>query len=358
MKTKELVLEALSKAKKSQTVISISGEELAKKCQVSRAAIWKAVDSLRKEGFIIQGTTNGGYILEENNDVVSPALFYSYIKNNYPEESDLHKDFHKIQVECFKEIDSTNLYAKKLLAASPRLDKRVIIAEHQTAGRGRMGRTFYSPDKTGIYLSAIYSPANPITNPAKITAFSAVAVCRAIKKLYGIETKIKWINDIFYNDKKICGILTEGFTNFETSLIESAIIGIGINIEENKEAFPEEVKKIAGAIFSGKPDTQADSHISSFVNPHVSRCELAAEVSVQLFKILEEAPEAVFKEYKELSFLLGKTITVYPVIGDEKSSYKAKAVDIDENASLIVELSDGSQKKLLSGEVSLKSANF
>lgn len=349
MKTKELVLEALSEAKKSQTVISISGEELAKKCQVSRAAIWKAVDSLRKEGFIIQGTTNGGYILEENNDVVSPALFYSYIKNNYPEESDLHKDFHKIQVECFKEIDSTNLYAKKLLAASPRLDKRVIIAEHQTAGRGRMGRTFYSPAKSGIYLSAIYSPANPITNPAKITAFSAVAVCRAIKKLYGIETKIKWINDIFYNNKKICGILTEGFTNFETSLIESAIIGIGINIEENKEAFPEEVKKIAGSIFSNNTDT---------LNTHVSRCELAAEVSVQLYKILEEAPEAVFKEYKELSFLLGKTLTVYPVIGDEKSSYKAKAVDIDENASLIVELSDGSRKSLFSGEVSLKSANF
>ena len=349
MKTKELVLEALSEAKKSQTVISISGEELAKKCQVSRAAIWKAVDSLRKEGFIIQGTTNGGYILEENNDVVSPALFYSYIKNNYPEESDLHKDFHKIQVECFKEIDSTNLYAKKLLAASPRLNKKVIIAEHQTAGRGRMGRTFYSPAKSGIYLSAIYSPANPITNPAKITAFSAVAVCRAIKKLYGIETKIKWINDIFYKDKKICGILTEGFTNFETSLIESAIIGIGIDIEENKEAFPEEVKKIAGSIFSNNTDT---------LNTHVSRCELAAEVSVQLFKILEETPEAVFKEYKELSFLLGKTLTVYPVIGDEKSSYKAKAVDIDENASLIVELSDGSRKSLFSGEVSLKSANF
>lgn len=349
MKTKELVLEALSEAKKSQTVISISGEELAKKCQVSRAAIWKAVDSLRKEGFIIQGTTNGGYILEENNDVVSPALFYSYIKNNYPEESDLHKDFHKIQVECFKEIDSTNLYAKKLLAASPRLNKKVIIAEHQTAGRGRMGRTFYSPAKSGIYLSAIYSSANPITNSAKITAFSAVAVCRAIKKLYGIETKIKWINDIFYKDKKICGILTEGFTNFETSLIESAIIGIGINIEENKEAFPEEVKKIAGAIFSNNTDTLCT---------HVSRCELAAEVSVQLFKILEEAPEAVFKEYKELSFLLGKTLTVYPVIGDEKSSYKAKAVDIDENASLIVELSDGSRKSLFSGEVSLKSANF
>ncbi|MCR5766445.1 MAG: biotin--[acetyl-CoA-carboxylase] ligase [Treponema sp.] len=347
MKTKELVLEALSEAKKSQT--AISGEELAKKCQVSRAAIWKAVDSLRKEGFIIQGTTNGGYILEENNDVVSPALFYSYIKNNYSEESDLHKDLHKIQVECFKEIDSTNLYAKKLLAASPRLDKRVIIAEHQTAGRGRMGRTFYSPDKTGIYLSAIYSPASPITNPAKITAFSAVAVCRAIKKLYGIETKIKWINDIFYNDKKICGILTEGFTNFETSLIESAIIGIGINIEENKEAFPEEVKKIAGAIFSGSTDT---------LNTHITRCELAAEVSVQLYKILEEAPEAVFEEYKRLSFLLGKTLTVYPVIGDEKSSYKAKAVDIDENASLIVELSDGSKKSLFSGEVSLKSANF
>ena len=195
-------------------------------------------------------------------------------------------------------------------------------------------------------MSAIYSPANPITNPAKITAFSAVAVCRAIKKLYGIETKIKWINDIFYNDKKICGILTEGFTNFETSLIESAIIGIGINIEENNEAFPEDVKKIAGAIFSKNTDT------------HITRCELAAEVSVQLYKILEEPAESVFEEYKKLSFLLGKTLTVYPVIGDEKSSYKAKAIDIDENACLVVELSDGTQKTLFSGEVSLKSENF
>ena len=356
MKTKELVLEALSEAKKSQA--AISGEELAKKCQVSRAAIWKAVDSLRKEGFIIQGTTNGGYLLEENNDVVSPALFYSYIKNNYPKESDLHKELHKIQVECFKEIDSTNLYAKKLLAVTPRLNKRVIVAEHQTAGRGRLGRTFYSPAKSGIYLSAIYSPEEPITNPAKITAFSAVAVCRAIKKLYGIETKIKWINDIFYNDKKICGILTEGFANFETSLIESAIIGIGINIEENDEAFPEEVKKIAGAIFPGNTGRQNDTNSTQSASPHVSRCELAAEVSVQLYKILEESPKAVFKEYKELSFLLGRTLTVYPVIGDEKSSYEAKAVDIDENACLVVELSDGSQKKLLSGEVSLKSSSF
>ena len=347
MNTKELVLEALSQAKQNRT--AVSGEELAKKCQVSRAAIWKAVDSLRKEGFTIQGTTNGGYILEENNDIVSPALFYSYIKNNYPANDThdaSHKDLHNIKVECFKEIDSTNLYAKKLLAATPRLDKTVIIAEHQTAGRGRLGRTFYSPAKTGIYLSAIYSPANPITNPAKITAFSAVAVCRAIKKLYGIETKIKWINDIFYNDKKICGILTEGFTNFETSLIESAIIGIGINIEENNEAFPEDVKKIAGAIFSKSTDT------------HITRCELAAEVSVQLYKILEEPSESVFEEYKQLSFLLGKTLTVYPVIGDEKSSYKAKAIDIDENACLVVELSDGTQKTLFSGEVSLKSENF
>jgi len=338
--TKDLVLEKLTELKNTQT--AISGEELAKTCGVSRAAIWKAVDSLRKDGFIIKGTPNGGYLLEEKEDFVTAPLFYNYIRENFPDNSELQE----IEVECFKEIDSTNLYAKKLLLEKAGLNKKVIIAESQSKGRGRLGRAFYSPQKSGIYLSAIYSPKEAITDPAKITVFSAVAICRALKKLYGIQAEIKWINDIFYKNKKIGGILTEGFSNFESQVIESAIIGIGINIEENAAAFPEEVQQVAGAIFSAENEN------------HISRCELAAEISAQLYMIMKENAQNVFQEYKKLSFLIGKKLKVYPVIGDEEKAYFAKAIDIDENACLVVETEDGSQKKLFSGEVTLKSANI
>lgn len=351
MTTKEKILLILSKKQN----ISISGEVLAKQCNVSRAAIWKAVNSLRGEGYLIVGTTNGGYIFSENNDVFSKEIFQKEFETNFPK-------FKNSYLECYKEIDSTNSYAKRLLAqvgnlrdqnsnltlAGKKYHNAIIVAESQSAGRGRLGRTFYSPAKTGIYLSIICSPKNGISKPAKLTAFSAVAVCRAIKKLYNIDASIKWINDIFINNKKVAGILTEGIMNFETSQIESAIIGIGINIQNNSEAFPEEVKKIVGAITSSDECSKNK----------ISRCQLAAEVAGQVLSILNEDSHSVISEYKSLSFLLGKKIQVHPIIDNTKNAYEAKAIDLDENAGLIVELADGSKKILNCGEVSILSSNI
>ena len=163
-----------------------------------------------------------------------------------------------------------------------------------------------------------------------------------MRKLYKINPQIKWINDIFINGKKISGILTEGFTNFETSTIESAIIGIGINISDNPDVFPEEVAKVAGSI-TGAGNAEGC----------VTRCQLAAGIAAEVLQILEEDSAVVMKEYKELSFIIGQTVEVHPVIGDDKSVYSAKAVDIDDEAGLVVELEDGSKKTLSSGEVSL-----
>lgn len=348
MTTKEKVLETLNRNKCD----SVSGELLAEKCNVSRAAVWKAVKSLREQGYNITGTTNGGYILESDNDVVSNQQFYTYLKKN-------HQEFQNIHVECFKDIDSTNTYAKKVLSECGNLrslsgeltesgkeyHQAAIIAEHQTAGRGRLGRTFISPVKSGIYLTIIYAPQGGIQQPAKLTALSAVAVIRAIKNVYGLETQIKWINDIFYKGKKVGGILTEGFTNFETGIIESAIIGIGINIEVNNE-ISVELKDKAGSLFSQDEKKSA------------GRCELAAEITAQCLKIFNEDEIKSFEEYKKHSFILGKEITVYPLIGDEKSSFKATAIDVDSEAGLVVRLEDGSKKTLNSGEVTLKSVNL
>ena len=342
MTTKEKVLEILKKNEGK----SISGQKLAEKCRISRAAIWKAVKSLRDQGCNIQGATNGGYLLLQNSDYFSNESLEFFLNEKYPE---VKSNF----IQCFNVIDSTNTYCKKVLseagnmrlpdgeltAQGQKYHKAIIVAQEQTGGRGRFGRNFASPAKTGIYMTLIYTPKGGIVNPAKITAFSAVAVCRAIKTLFNVECKIKWINDIYLNGKKICGILTEGFTNFETKSIESAIIGIGLNICDNPKIFEENTNagSITGENHQGK----------------ISRCQVAAEIAGQCFKIFEENQEEVLKEYKNLSFLISQTVCVFPVIGDSKSSYFAKVINIDDNAGLVVELPDGSQKTLSSGEVSL-----
>ena len=370
MTTKEKVLKLLLEARGQ----AVSGEVLAAECGVSRAAVWKAINSLREAGSAIEGTTNGGYVLADN-DIFTPELFSETFSTRFPKLSDCN-------IECFKEIDSTNTYAKRLLAecgnlrdasgkltkAGQKYHKAVIVAEKQTAGRGRLGRTFVSPEKTGIYISVIYAPTGGIKNPARLTASAAVAICRAIKNVLGrlpeaadIEPQIKWINDIFVGGKKVCGVLAEGVANFESGMIEAAVVGMGINIKKNKSAFEGELADVVGTLEDALSQISPEAQASS---PSISRVQLAAEIAGQVLNIFEEdssspaAHKAIIKEYKEASFLLGQELTVYPLIGDQKSSYKATATDIDENAGLIVTLKDGSQRTLSSGEVTLKSSSL
>lgn len=331
----------------------VSGELLAKKFGVSRAAIWKAIKTLRDQGCEITGTTNGGYCINGNHDFFSEDILLEFIKTNIPEMSENY-------IKCFKEIDSTNNYAKKIIseagalrdenqeltAAGKKLHKALIVAETQTAGRGRSGRTFVSPAKTGIYLTVIYAPKGGVTKASRITAFTAVAICRVIKNLYGITPSIKWINDIFLYGKKIGGVLTEGTANFETGLIESAVIGIGINIQENAEAFDKELSKVAGAIL---PEGKYSD---------VARLKLASLIAFEVFKILEEDPKKVIEEYKLYSFIIGREVEVHSIIDNDKGNYFAKVVDIDDDAGLVVVDKKGNRKTLISGEVSLKSENF
>lgn len=341
MATKDKVLEILSQNKGSP----VSGEKLAQACGVSRAAVWKAINSLREQNCSIEGTTNGGYVLNGSADVFSKEQVVSELEKNYPQLAKTH-------IECFSVIDSTNTYAKSLLSQAGNLrtsegqltpqgktlHNSIYIAESQTAGKGRLGRTFVSPAKTGIYLTVIYAPKGGIKNPAAITAFSAVAVSRIIRKLYNVEPKIKWINDIYVNNKKICGILTEGSANFETGLIESAVIGIGINIQDNPEIF--NAAQVAGSIL-GHTET------------NISRSQLAANIAAQTLLIMEEPQEELVQEYKSLSCTIGQTLTVHPVIGENRQDYIAKAIDIDNNCSLVVQKEDGQIMNLSSGEVSL-----
>ena len=165
----------------------------------------------------------------------------------------------------------------------------------------------------------------------------------------GLEPKVKWINDIFAGGKKLCGILAEGVANFESGMIESAVVGIGIDVRRHAE--------LAEALSPDVGSLEAAVGDMTF-----NRAVIAAEVAGQVLKIFEEnktetGHAAIMEEYRAASFLIGQELTVYPLIGDDKSSYKAKAVAIDDNAGLVVELADGSKQTLSSGAVSLKSSS-
>jgi len=306
---------------------SISGAKLAIELNVTRSAVWKAIKALQGEGYSILAITNKGYCLSEETDILSTESIKPFLRGQAKE----------MQVEVFKTIDSTNTYAKKL-AQNGAVQGTVIVSEEQSAGRGRLGRSFYSPASTGIYMSVILRPKLSIEHSLLITTSVAVAVSKAIETLARIDTKIKWVNDIYFNEKKLCGILCEASIDFESGGLEYAIVGIGINVSTLKDEFPANLKEIATSIF---PNNDAKP----------IRSELIAEILNNISQCYDDISNKSFlEEYKKRSFLLGQEIFV---INGEKSD-EATAIDIDEKAQLVVKFKDGSIKTLSSGEVSVR----
>ncbi len=340
MTTKENIISILN-----STSDFVSGEELAQTCSVSRAAVHKAITSLRSQGYKIQAVTNKGYKLNCEPDKIDGTQIEKIIKDNGENCS----------VCAFEEIDSTNLEAKRKTADNE-LNRVLFVAGRQTAGRGRMGRSFASPANSGIYFSLVYRPRGGVKNPAFLTAAAAIAVKNAVKTLYGEDCQIKWVNDVFLNGKKICGILTEGVTNFETGAIDTAIVGIGINVRNCN--FNGELANVASSI-------EEIMAVQGKQIPKVSRNEIAATVIADLLKIYDaysaddkDAIKNAMDEYRKSSMLTGLVVTVNPVAGLEGNVYKAKVLDITDDAELVVQTEDGTVKKLFSGEVSLKSSSF
>lgn len=260
--------------------------------------------------------------------------------------------------EYHQTIDSTNTEACRILDAVSSvpggfkaLHKKVIYASYQSAGRGRMGRQFFSP-KTGVYLSLIYCPEQTENfDPALYTAAAAVAVSRAIKHLYGKDSLIKWVNDVYVNGKKVCGILTEGKIDISSGKIGAIVVGIGVNIFTPEKDFPEEIRQRAGSVLES-----ADVHnvetpdIHQFVDYLVEEmCRIYDSLGSHESSVMKE----VMAEYRNRSNLIGKTVTVTPVIEQESGRYEALVKDITEDAKLVVALSDGTVRELSSGEVTL-----
>lgn len=236
-------------------------------------------------------------------------------------------------IEKHKEINSTNTRAKELAAAGKR--NICVTADYQTGGRGRMGRQFFSPEGSGLYFSLLISPTVKGEDGALLTTFAAVAVAEVLEELTGGETAIKWVNDVYMNGKKICGILTEGSVDYETGRFAYAVIGIGINL--GKTAFPEELASIAS-------DVERETGVS------LSR-DTVLQTLLAKFDRMEEALEtgAFMETYRKKCFVLGREVTV--LRGTER--FAAKVLDVNFRGELVVE-ANGQTMILPSGEVSVR----
>ncbi len=254
MSSKEKVLELLELNKND----FISGEAMASSLKLSRNAIWKAINELRKSGYEIEAYSNKGYKLAASNDILSAAGILSFFKDDikgiYHDSTDL--------ITVLDTTSSTNRVAKELaIAGMPH--GTLVVANEQTEGRGRRDHSFYSP-KGGLYMSILLRPDKLSSlDPDTITMSTGNAVCDAIAFLTNQTPTLKPINDLFINDKKICGILTEAGTEFETGEIQWLVVGIGINYDSDIESFPDDIKKSATSLFSPGASTCTKNQLAA-----------------------------------------------------------------------------------------------
>ena len=326
--TKENVLELLKK----NSGAYLSGQQIADSVFVTRAAVWKAIRSLKEEGYAISAVTRRGYRLTESLPAADPERIRQMMKEAGWD----------IPVYVFSEVTSTNDVCERCAreSAGPCL----VVAGTQTEGRGRRGRSFFSPADTGLYFLVLLFPASSLARLTDVTAFAAVAAAEAIDEAaFGGRdvTRIKWVNDIFIGGRKAAGILTEARSFLETDSAPHVIAGIGINVFPPADGFPKELKNTAGAVF--KSGAEADPDIFS---------TLAAKTAARLLSLCtggEEAHKACLETYRKKSFLIGS----YVVVNGSADDRYALCTGITDAFHLKVRYDDGTEKELSSGEVSV-----
>ncbi len=331
--TKEQVLKIL----KASSGAFCSGQEIAEKLYVTRASVWKAIRSLQSEGQQIEAVRNRGYRLLSSDELNAEKirLFLKEYAGSLPLSKEASAFLEKLSghIHVFDEVDSTNIVVNRF---SP--GPSVAIADRQTAGKGRKGRSFHSPAGTGIYLSLLMYPDDTLDLATGFTCMMAIAVCHALSSLLKIEAEIKWVNDLFYKGKKVCGILTEGNVSVEDNRISSVVVGMGLNVYCPAKGFPKELKDVATSLL----DTQEED----------LRNKLIAAILCEFASVYFDMDRDLFaKEYKSRSLLIGKYVRITD-FSENKHLY-ALVEDIDDACHLCVKFDDGKRKALSSGEVSI-----
>jgi BirA family biotin operon repressor/biotin-[acetyl-CoA-carboxylase] ligase len=303
----------------------ILGQEICSVLQVSRAAVWKQVEQLRDLGFEIEASRARGYRLLESPDLLLPADI----------GSDLSTLLVGRQIHCEKEITSTNQLAQKM-AAEGASEGLVVLAETQTAGRGRMGRRWESPAGVNVYCSILLKPQIPPRQAPQLTFLSAVATAEALKELYGIDARVKWPNDILVGGRKIAGLLNE--LSAETEQIHALVLGIGINVNMTADQFPDELRYPATSV---KIETDELHLRLPLVRLLIQRIDfLYAEFLEDGFAPLRRRWEALFDLLdRQVEVDLGQR-TISGVVGG-----------LEPDGALKLFLPDGSVERVVAGDV-------
>ena len=331
--TKSLVLGLL----KNSGSIFMSGQEIAQKLFVTRAAVWKAIKALEKDGYEIEAVTNKGYRIVESGDKPDENIIAKAIL----EDSEVSKYLKDVELFLYDEADSTNELAKKYGDTNPGKEA-IFIADYQSKGKGRRGRSFYSPKGTGMYMSFLTRPDVKLEEAMNFTCMIAESTCRAIEKVTGINPGIKWVNDIYYNEKKISGILTEASTSLEDGSLSYVVIGIGINLYEPYEGFPDDIKDKAGALIASRKDPNLKNKLYSAMITEFYKD----------YRLPDKYP--YLKGYRDRSFLIGSYVKITPNLQNEKLQARyAYVTGINDKCELLVKYDDGREEALFSGEVSV-----
>ena len=311
----------------------LSGESISRTLGVSRAAVWKVIDALREEGWEIEASPRRGYCLRRGPDRLCRETVLPHLAPGWEE-----------RLVTLESVDSTNDYAKGL-AMRPEgffAGGTAVVAEEQTNGRGRNGRSFQSPRGRGVYLSMLWRPEVPPVRALRLTACAAVAVCDGIEAVCGLRPGIKWTNDIVLNGKKLAGILTEMSVEGETGALSYVVCGAGINVNHAPEDFSGEVRDMAAslAMALGRPVDR----------PRLCAGLLTALDDMYRRWLAGREDAKIYEQYRWDCVTLGKPVRL--LRGDR--SDEAFAEDLDEDFSLIVRRPDGRRETVTAGEVSVR----
>ncbi len=294
----------------------VSGEFLAEKFQVSRAGVWKGIKSLNQKGYEISGMTNRGYILKNSNRILEKNTILKDLK--YP-----------VDILILQNTTSTNNIAKE--ESYKRREKPLlVIAREQSGGRGRYGRSFHSKKDVGLYMSLSLKREFNIEELMLVTIIVSIALAETIENICNISPKIKWVNDLYLEDKKIAGILTEAITECETGKVEEIIVGVGVNLY--KQNFPNEIRDIAGYI-------GGDFSINKFT----------AELVNNIIKYINlKDKKTLLEQYREKSYTIGKRVE----FSYNNTIYTGTVLNILDNGALLIK-SDDREYEIKSGEVKI-----
>ncbi len=258
--------------------------------------------------------------------IVSENVIKSYLDTDLAE---------LIKIDIVQQTESTNADVKAR-ALHGEKEGYLLVSRKQTSGRGRLGRSFFSPGGTGIYMSLLLRPELSPEKTASITTVAAVSVCSALEKLGVSSPKIKWVNDIFVDGKKVCGILTEAVFSSETKT-DYAVLGVGVNMYSPENGFPDDIKNIAGAVFQNEEPDLSNRFIAEFLN--------------SFFSYYKKSDEGTYiEQYRKRCFVLGEKVSFF-YNGKETEGV---AEDVDNNCGLKVITADGRSLTLSSGEISVK----